>query len=155
MRCPFCGSEDTQVKDSRSAEDGSSIRRRRQCSACGGRFTTFERVQLRELVVVKSSGRREPFEREKLLRSVNIALRKREVDAERVEQMVSGVIRELEAIGESEIPSKRIGEMVMERLANLDDVAYVRYASVYKNFREAKDFEQFLGGLEGQERERR
>jgi transcriptional repressor NrdR len=155
MRCPFCGSEDTQVKDSRSAEDGSSIRRRRQCSACGGRFTTFERVQLRELVVVKSSGRREPFEREKLLRSVTIALRKRDVDAERVEQMVSGVIRELEAAGESEIPSKRIGELMMERLAILDDVAYVRYASVYKNFREAKDFGEFLDGLEEQDRDGR
>lgn len=154
MRCPFCGSEDTQVKDSRSAEDGSSIRRRRQCSACGGRFTTFERVQLRELIVVKSSGRREPFEREKLLRSVTIALRKRDVDRERVEQMVSGVIRELEAAGETEIPSQRIGEMVMERLAILDDVAYVRYASVYKNFREAKDFGEFLDGLEEQDRER-
>lgn len=154
MRCPFCGSEDTQVKDSRSAEDGSSIRRRRQCSACGGRFTTFERVQLSELIVVKSSGRREPFEREKLLRSVTIALRKRDVDRERVEQMVSGVIRELEAAGETEIPSQRIGEMVMERLAILDDVAYVRYASVYKNFREAKDFGEFLDGLEEQDRER-
>lgn len=152
MRCPFCGCEDTQVKDSRSAEDGSSIRRRRQCSACGGRFTTFERVQLRELVVVKSSGRREPFERDKLLRSVTVALRKREVEPDRVEQMVSGIVRELESAGDSEIDSKRIGEMVMERLANLDDVAYVRYASVYKNFREAKDFEQFLDRLDDQDR---
>jgi transcriptional repressor NrdR len=155
MRCPFCGCEDTQVKDSRSAEDGSSIRRRRQCSACGGRFTTFERVQLRELVVIKSSGRREPFEREKLLRSVTIALRKREVDSDRVEQMVSGIVRELESAGDSEIEAKLIGEMVMERLANLDDVAYVRYASVYKNFREAKDFEQFLDRLDDAEREKR
>ena len=154
MRCPFCGCEDTQVKDSRSAEDASSIRRRRQCSACGGRFTTFERVQLRELVVVKSSGRREPFEREKLQRSVTVALRKREVDADRVEQMVSGIVRELESAGDSEIDSKRIGEMVMERLANLDDVAYVRYASVYKNFSEAKDFEQFLDRLDDQDREK-
>ena len=154
MRCPFCGCEDTQVKDSRSAEDGSSIRRRRQCSACGGRFTTFERVQLRELVVVKSSGRREPFEREKLLRSVKVALRKREVPPDRVEQMVSGIVRELESAGDSEVDSKRIGEMVMERLANLDDVAYVRYASVYKNFREAKDFEQFLDRLDDQDREK-
>ena len=152
MRCPFCGCEDTQVKDSRSAEDGSSIRRRRQCSACGGRFTTFERVQLRELVVVKSSGRREPFEREKILRSITVALRKRDVPAEQVEQVVSGIVRELESSGEAEIDSKLIGEMVMERLANLDDVAYVRYASVYKNFREAKDFEQFLDRLEDQER---
>lgn len=155
MRCPFCGCEDTQVKDSRSAEDGSSIRRRRQCSACGGRFTTFERVQLRDLVVVKSNARREPFEREKLMRSIQIALRKRDVDAERVEQLVSGIVRELESIGDSEIPSKQIGEMVMERLANLDDVAYVRYASVYKNFREARDFEQFLDRLEDPDREGR
>ena len=148
MRCPFCGCEDTAVKDSRSAEDGSSIRRRRQCTACGGRFTTFERVQLRELVVVKNSGRRTGFDRDKLMRSVQIALRKRDVDPERVEQMVSGVIRRLEALGEGEVPSKTIGEYVMEGLAELDDVAYVRYASVYKNFREAKDFEQFLGKLE-------
>lgn len=148
MRCPFCGSEDTQVKDSRSAEDGSSIRRRRQCAACGGRFTTFERVQLRELVVVKNSGRKAAFDRDKLMRSVQIALRKRDVDPERVEQMVSGVIRRLEALGEAEIPSKTIGEYVMEGLAEVDDVAYVRYASVYKNFREAKDFEQFLGKLD-------
>ncbi|MEQ8934587.1 MAG: transcriptional regulator NrdR [Amphiplicatus sp.] len=155
MRCPFCGNEDTQVKDSRSAEDGSSIRRRRQCSACAGRFTTFERIQLRELVVLKSSGRKALFDRDKLMRSVSIALRKRDVDPERVEQMISGIIRQLEASGEAEIPSKRIGEMVMEGLANLDDVAYVRYASVYKNFREAKDFGQFLDGLEDQEREGR
>ncbi len=155
MRCPFCGCEDTQVKDSRSAEDGSSIRRRRQCAACGGRFTTFERVQLRELMVVKSNGRREPFERDKLMRSIMIALRKRDVESERVEQLVSGIVRELESIGDSEIPSKQIGGMVMERLANLDDVAYVRYASVYKNFREARDFEQFLDRLEDPERERR
>jgi transcriptional repressor NrdR len=155
MRCPFCGSDDTQVKDSRSAEDGSSIRRRRQCTACGGRFTTFERVQLRELVVVKSNGTRETFDRDKLMRSVNIAMRKRNADAERVEQMVSGIIRRLETTGDSEIDSKLIGEMVMEGLSALDSVAYVRYASVYKNFREAKDFEQFLGSLEDQEREER
>lgn len=148
MRCPFCLCEDTQVKDSRPAEDGSSIRRRRQCSACGGRFTTFERVQLRELVVVKSSGRRATFDRDKLMRSVQIALRKRDVDPERVEQMVSGVIRRLEALGDAEVPSKTIGEYVMEGLAELDPVAYVRYASVYKNFRETKDFEQFLGKLD-------
>ncbi|MGE0408690.1 MAG: transcriptional regulator NrdR [Amphiplicatus sp.] len=152
MRCPFCGCEDTQVKDSRSAEDGSSIRRRRQCDACGGRFTTFERVQLRELVVVKSSGRKVAFDRDKLMRSVNIAMRKRNVEPERIEQMVSGVIRRLEAIGDVEIESKLIGELVMEGLAHLDDVAYVRYASVYKNFREARDFEQFLDNLEGEER---
>jgi transcriptional repressor NrdR len=155
MRCPFCGNEDTQVKDSRSAEDGSSIRRRRQCSACGGRFTTFERVQLRELVVIKSSGRRVPFDRDKLMRSVQIAMRKRNVDPERVEQMVSGIVRRLEATGENEIESKLIGQMVMEGLASLDDVAYVRYASVYKNFREARDFGEFLDGLEGEERESR
>lgn len=155
MRCPFCGNEDTQVKDSRSAEDGSSIRRRRQCTACGGRFTTFERVQLRELVVIKSSGRRAAFDRDKLLRSVNIALRKRNVEPDRVDQMISGIIRRLEATGENEVESKLIGEMVMEGLAGLDDVAYVRYASVYKNFREARDFEQFLDGLEGEERDSR
>lgn len=151
MRCPFCGCDDTQVKDSRSAEDGSSIRRRRQCSACGARFTTFERVQLRELVVIKSSGRRVPFDRDKLMRSIQISLRKRNVDLERVEQMVSGIIRRLESSGESEIESKTIGEFVMAGLAALDEVAYVRYASVYKDFREAKDFEQFLDGLDDQE----
>jgi transcriptional repressor NrdR len=148
MRCPFCGCEDTQVKDSRSAEDGSSIRRRRQCAACGGRFTTFERVQLRELTVLKSEGRKEPFDREKLMRSVQVSLRKRNVDQDRIDQMVSGIVRRLESLGEQEIASKVIGEMVMEGLAGLDDVAYVRYASVYKDFREARDFEQFLGELE-------
>lgn len=153
MRCPFCGCEDTQVKDSRSAEDGSSIRRRRQCTACSGRFTTFERVQLRELIVVKSSGRKEIFDRDKLMRSVQISLRKRKVDQERVEQMVSGVVRRLEAMGESEIDSKVVGELVMEGLAGLDDVAYVRYASVYKDFREARDFGEFIGELEDQEGE--
>lgn len=153
MRCPFCGCDDTQVKDSRAAEDGSSIRRRRLCGACGARFTTFERVQLRELVVIKSSGRKVPFDRDKLTRSVNIALRKRNVDPERIEQMVSGVTRRLEAMGDAEIDSKRIGELVMEGLANLDDVAYVRYASVYKNFREARDFEQFLDGMDEQDRD--
>ncbi len=151
MRCPFCGCEDTQVKDSRSAEDGSSIRRRRQCAACSGRFTTFERVQLRELTVIKSSGRREIFDRDKLMRSVQISLRKRNVDQERVEQMLTGVIRRLEAAGESEIDAKVIGELVMEGLAGLDDVAYVRYASVYKDFREARDFGEFIGELEDQE----
>jgi len=153
MRCPFCGCEDTQVKDSRSAEDGSSIRRRRQCAACSGRFTTFERVQLRELVVVKSAGRKEIFDRDKLMRSVQISLRKRNVDSERVEQMVSGVIRRLEALGDTEIASKAIGELVMDGLAGLDDVAYVRYASVYKDFREARDFGEFIGELEDQEGE--
>lgn len=153
MRCPFCGCEDTQVKDSRSAEDGSSIRRRRQCSACSGRFTTFERVQLRELIVVKSSGRKEIFDRDKLMRSVQISLRKRSVDVERIEQMVTGVVRRLEAMGETEIDSKAIGALVMEGLAGLDDVAYVRYASVYKDFREARDFGDFIGELEDQEGE--
>lgn len=153
MRCPFCGCEDTQVKDSRSAEDGSSIRRRRQCTACSGRFTTFERVQLRELIVVKSSGRKETFDRDKLMRSVQISLRKRNVDQERVEQMVTGVVRRLEAMGETEIDSKAIGQLVMEGLAGLDDVAYVRYASVYKDFREARDFGEFIGELNDQEGE--
>lgn len=153
MRCPFCGCEDTQVKDSRSAEDGSSIRRRRQCTACSGRFTTFERVQLRELIVVKSSGRKEIFDRDKLMRSVQISMRKRKVDQERVEQMVTGVVRRLEAMGETEIDSKAIGELVMEGLAGLDDVAYVRYASVYKDFREARDFGEFIGELNDQEGE--
>jgi len=148
MRCPFCASDDTQVKDSRSAETGTSVRRRRECSACGARFTTFERVQLRELTVVKSTGKKAPFERDKLIRSVMIATRKRNVEADRIEQMVSGVVRRLEAMGESEIESTMIGELVMEGLAHLDDVAYVRYASVYKDFREAKDFEQFLGKLD-------
>jgi transcriptional repressor NrdR len=148
MRCPFCGSEETQVKDSRSAEDGASVRRRRECTACGGRFTTFERVQLRELIVVKSSGKKAPFDRDKLARSVLIATRKREVEPDRVEQMISGVVRRLEAMGEAEIPSKTIGELVMAGLAHLDDVAYVRYASVYKDFRHTKDFEQFLGKME-------
>ncbi len=148
MRCPFCGSDDTQVKDSRPAEDGASVRRRRECSACGGRFTTFERVQLRELVVIKSTGKRAPFDRDKLMRSILVALRKRDFEPERVEQMVSGIVRRLEATGDTEVESKTVGEMVMEGLAKLDDVAYVRYASVYKNFREAKDFEQFLGGMD-------
>ncbi|WP_375204136.1 transcriptional regulator NrdR [Hyphococcus sp.] len=151
MRCPFCGSDDTQVKDSRPAEDGASVRRRRECSACGGRFTTFERVQLRELVVIKSTGKRAPFDRDKLMRSILVALRKRDFEPERVEQMVSGIVRRLEATGDSEIESQKIGELVMEGLAKLDDVAYVRYASVYKNFREAKDFGEFLGGMDDAE----
>ncbi|MBU6371542.1 MAG: transcriptional regulator NrdR [Alphaproteobacteria bacterium] len=146
MRCPFCQNEDTQVKDSRPTEDGASIRRRRQCGKCGARFTTFERVQLRELVVVKrSTGKRVPFERDKLLRSVKIALNKRPVEDEQIEQMVSGIVRRLESLGETEIASGVIGEMVMEALANLDPVAYVRYASVYQDFREAGDFRRFLG----------
>jgi len=151
MRCPFCGNDDTQVKDSRPAEDNAAIRRRRHCNACGARFTTFERVQLRELVVIKSSGKKVAFERDKLMRSVQIALRKRPVEPERIERMVSGLVRRLESMGEPEIPSSVVGEMVMEGLGTLDDVAYVRYASVYKNFREARDFEQFLGRLSDSE----
>ncbi|SHO60285.1 transcriptional repressor NrdR [Pseudoxanthobacter soli DSM 19599] len=144
MRCPYCGGDDTQVKDSRPSEDGAAIRRRRVCVTCGGRFTTFERVQLRELTVLKRSGRRVPFDREKLMRSVLTALRKRPVDAERVEQMVSGVVRRLESLGENEVTSEQIGLMVMEALRAVDDVAYVRFASVYRDFREAKDFGAFL-----------
>jgi transcriptional repressor NrdR len=147
MRCPFCSNADTQVKDSRATEDNSAIRRRRVCVDCGGRFTTFERVQLRELMVVKRSGRRTPFDRDKLARSVSIALRKRPVEAERVERMISGIVRQLESLGETEIKSEQVGELVMEGLRNLDDVAYVRFASVYKNFREAKDFEEIIGEL--------
>ena len=151
MRCPSCTSLDTQVKDSRPTEDSSAIRRRRLCLACGFRFTTFERVQLRELVVIKRNGRRVPFDRDKLVRSVQIALRKRPVDQERVEKMVSAIVRELESGGESEISSEAIGEIVMEHLRTLDDVAYVRFASVYRNFREAKDFEAVLGELSGED----
>ena len=153
MRCPFCGSEETQVKDSRPTEDATAIRRRRFCPSCGGRFTTFERVQLRELIIHKKNGRKTPFDRDKLARSVAIAVRKRQVEPERVEQMISGIVRRLESMGEAEIPSSMVGELVMEGLRNLDDVAYVRYASVYKNFREARDFEQFLGRLDGREEE--
>ena len=148
MRCPFCSNEDTQVKDSRPTEDGAAIRRRRFCPACAARFTTFERVQLRELTVLKKSGRKVPFDRDKLMRSVQVSLRKRPVEPERVERMVSGIVRRLESTGESEVPSDMIGEMVMEGLATLDDVAYVRFASVYKNFREAKDFGEFIGELD-------
>lgn len=147
MRCPFCGHDDTQVKDSRPTEDNSAIRRRRFCPACGSRFTTFERVQLRELVVVKKGGVKEPFDREKVLRSIQIAVRKRPVEPERVERVVNGIVRRLESLGETEIPSSVVGEMVMDALASLDPVAYVRFASVYRNFREAKDFEDFVGKL--------
>ena len=147
MRCPYCASLDTQVKDSRPTDDHSAIRRRRVCPDCGGRFTTFERVQLRELMVVKRSGRRIPFEREKLVRSIEIALRKRPVDPERVERMINGIVRQLESLGEGEVATATIGELVMEALKNLDDVAYVRFASVYRNFREARDFEELLGEL--------
>ena len=147
MRCPYCGSLDTQVKDSRPTDDASAIRRRRICPDCGGRFTTFERVQLRELVVVKRSGRRVPFDRDKLQRSVEVALRKRPVEPERIERLINGVVRQLESLGDSEVASERIGELIMEGLKGLDDVAYVRFASVYKNFREARDFEEILGKL--------
>ncbi|MGI9373670.1 MAG: transcriptional regulator NrdR [Hyphomicrobiales bacterium] len=153
MRCPYCSNGDTQVKDSRPTEDSTAIRRRRYCADCGGRFTTFERVQLRELTVIKRSGRRVPFDREKLMGSLGIALRKRPVEPERVERMVSGIVRQLESRGESDVKAETIGKLVMEGLRVLDDVAYVRFASVYKNFREAKDFEELLGELSGDEEE--
>src|SRR5262245_31632399 len=149
MRCPFCGNDDTQVKDSRPTEDGSAIRRRRSCPGCGSRFTTFERVQLRELTISKKTGVKQPFDREKIMRSITLALRKRPVEPERVERIVNGIVRRLESLGESEIPSNVVGEMVMDALSSLDPVAYVRFASVYKNFREAKDFEDFIGKLGG------
>ena len=145
MRCPFCGHAESQVKDSRPSEDGAAIRRRRLCPECGGRFTTFERVQLRELTIVKRSGRRTPFDRDKLARSISIALRKRPVDPERVERMVSGIVRQLESMGETELPSHVVGELLMKGLKTLDEVAYVRYASVYRDFRETQDFARFLG----------
>lgn len=154
MRCPFCGNEDTQVKDSRPTEDGAAIRRRRYCPGCGSRFTTFERVQIRELTIVKKNGQRAPFDRDKLLRSILIATRKRPVDPDRIERIVNSIQRRLESSGESEIPSSQVGEMVMDALAGLDPVAYVRFASVYRNFREAKDFETFVGQLEGGRDER-
>jgi len=153
MRCPFCVHENSQVKDSRPSEDGAAIRRRRQCEACGARFTTFERIQLRELTVVKSAGnapdqRREPFERDKLIRSVSVACRKRGIEAAQIEQLVSGIQRQLETSGDAEIASTRIGELVMEGLKGLDSVAYIRFASVYKDFTEARDFEAFAGSVE-------
>src|SRR5450432_1941796 len=151
MRCPSCASLDTQVKDSRPTEDSAVIRRRRVCLTCNFRFTTFERVQLRELIVIKRNGRRVPFDRDKLMRSVEIALRKRNVDPDRVEQTVSKIVRELESLGESEVSSETIGETIMAHLRELDDVAYVRFASVYRNFREAKDFETVLGELSGED----
>jgi len=152
MRCPFCGHEDSQVKDSRPTEDGAAIRRRRQCEGCAARFTTFERIQLRDLWVVKSAGdggsRREPFEREKLQRSIAIATRKRPIEPVRIEKLISGIQRQLETLGESEVSSKRIGELVMEGLKGLDSVAYIRFASVYRDFSEARDFEEFAGSVE-------
>jgi len=152
MRCPFCGNADTQVKDSRPTEDSAAIRRRRVCPQCGQRFTTFERVQLRELTVLKRNGRRTPFDRDKLLRSVQVALRKRPVDPARIDQMVSGIVRRLESSGDEEVTSETIGELVMDGLKQLDDVAYVRFASVYRNFRDPKDFEDVLGELADGER---
>ena len=144
MRCPYCGSEDSQVKDSRPAEDGAAIRRRRICPDCGGRFTTFERVQLRELMILKKTGRKAPFDRDKLLRSFEIALRKRPVDRDRIERAVSGIVRRLESSGETEISSEEIGLQVLEALKGLDDVAFVRYASVYRDFSHAEDFEKVI-----------
>ncbi len=149
MRCPYCGSLDTQVKDSRPTEDSSAIRRRRVCPDCAGRFTTFERVQLRELTVVKKSGRRVAFDRDKLMQSLSIALRKRPVDPERVERMVNGIVRQLESQGDADVQSEHIGELVMEGLRALDSIAYVRFASVYKNFREASDFSTIIDELAG------
>ena len=151
MRCPSCNSLDTQVKDSRPTEDSAVIRRRRVCLACNFRFTTFERVQLRELTVIKRNGRRVPFDRDKLQRSIDVALRKRAVEPERVERMINGIVRQLESRGDSEVPSEAVGELVMEGLKGLDDVAYVRFASVYKNFREAEDFEELIGELTSEE----
>ncbi len=145
MRCPFCGHAESQVKDSRPSEDSAAIRRRRLCPECGGRFTTFERVQLRELTILKRSGRRTPFDRDKLVRSISIATRKRPVDPERVERMISAIVRQLESMGETELPSSAVGELVMQQLKALDDVSYVRYASVYRDFRETQDFAKFLG----------
>ncbi|PIB92647.1 transcriptional regulator NrdR [Caulobacter sp. FWC2] len=144
MRCPFCGHAESQVKDSRPSEDGAAIRRRRMCPECGGRFTTFERVQLRELIILKRSGRRSPFDRDKLVRSIALATQKRPVEGERVERMINGIVRQLESMGETELPSSSVGEMVMKALKSLDDVAYVRYASVYRDFKETSDFAKFL-----------
>ncbi len=143
MRCPFCAHDDSQVKDSRPTEDNASIRRRRQCNSCGARFTTFERVQLRDVFVIKADGKREAFDREKIQKSVGLACRKREVEQERIDQLVSGIQRQVETSGESEVPSERIGEMVMDGLRQLDSVAYIRFASVYRDFNEARDFEEF------------
>jgi transcriptional repressor NrdR len=154
MRCPFCGNTDTQVKDSRPAEDHAAIRRRRLCPSCAGRFTTYERVQLRDLVVVKKNGKREDFDRDKLARSIRMAMQKRPVEAERVEQMISGIVRRLESMGDSDIDSDKIGEIVMDTLARIDTVAYVRFASVYKNFQAADDFEDFVHELRPPEPEK-
>ncbi len=147
MRCPFCAHDDSQVKDSRPTEDNTSIRRRRQCESCGGRFTTFERVQLREVAVIKSEGKREPFDRAKIEQSVMLACRKRGIEQERIDQLVSGIQRQVETAGEGEVPSAKIGEMVMEGLRQLDSVAYIRFASVYRDFSEARDFEEFASNV--------
>ncbi len=147
MRCPYCGHEDSQVKDSRPTEDAAAIRRRRQCEGCGARFTTFERIQLRDINVVKSGGATEPFDRDKLARSIQLACRKRAIEAVRLERLVSGIQRQLETSGESEVPSQRIGELAMDGLKGLDSVAYIRFASVYKDFTEAKDFQEFAGSI--------
>ena len=147
MKCPYCGANDTQVKDSRPTEDSAVIRRRRSCTNCGARFTTFERVQLRDLIVIKRDNKKVDFDRDKLARSIMISFRKRPIDAERIEKMITGIVRRLETSGENEIPSSKIGEMVMDALALIDQVAYVRFASVYRNFREARDFEKFVGNL--------
>jgi transcriptional repressor NrdR len=147
VRCPFCAHDDSQVKDSRPTEDGAAIRRRRQCESCGARFTTFERIQLRELTILKSEGRKEPFERDKLARSVAIACRKRPIEQARIDQMVSGIQRQLETLGDAEIDARQIGALVMDGLRGLDSVAYIRFASVYKDFTEAKDFEEFAGSV--------
>ena len=148
MRCPFCSHEDSQVKDSRHTEDNTAIRRRRICDQCGSRFTTFERIQLRDLIVLKSNGQKETFDRDKMFRSLSLSLRKRKVEQDKIEKIVSAIARRLENSGETEIKSNSIGEYIMEALSNLDQVAYVRFASVYKNFREVKDFEDFLDNLE-------
>ena len=153
MRCPFCTHEDSQVKDSRPTDDGAAIRRRRQCEGCGARFTTFERIQLREMTVVKSEGRREPFDRAKLERSIQIACRKRPVDPARIERLATAIQRQIETSGDSEIPANAVGGMVMDGLKALDSVAYIRFASVYKDFREAKDFEDFAGAVSDAGRE--
>jgi len=149
MHCPFCGNDDTQVKDSRPAEDNSAIRRRRSCNGCGARFTTFERVQLRELTVVKKNAKKAPFERGKLEQSVNLALRKRPIEDNRINQLINGIVRQLESLGDAEVQTEQIGKLVMEGLKHMDPVAYVRYASVYKDFREARDFEEFVGNIAG------
>ena len=144
MRCPFCGKDDTQVKDSRASEDGATIRRRRLCSSCGSRFTTFERIQLRDLIVIKRNGKKIQFDRDKILKSMLLALRKRQTNDEAIDRAVNGIVRQLESSGDSEIQSKFIGEVVMNALAEIDNVAYIRYASVYRNFREASDFGKFV-----------